>query len=221
MPACCIFHSTPGEIMCTPVNKKPSATENANHNPDDERFLRQFFTNYCNRRSRLVKDDSDETLLSIERFVTVCIASEQAGYRIATKKPSGSVFIPTLLGKTYFHRLNEFISRRDPNCFYCSPVELFFSACKQLDLFSHRFVVPAAINAQGVTDAELFNRLIQKIREGGRTPQYRNKVAKDHSRMFAKFTKLVNYVDALFEHVRSRLNQQRRSPGFAGEAVEV
>lgn len=48
--------------MCTPVNKKPSATENANHVPDDERFLRQFFTNYCNRRSRLVKDDSEDTL---------------------------------------------------------------------------------------------------------------------------------------------------------------
>lgn len=191
--------------MCTPSNKKTAATENTTHDSNDERFLRQFFTNYCNRRSRLVKDDSEDTLLSIERFVTVCIASEQAGYRIATKKPSGVVFTPLLLGNTYFHRLNEFISRRDPNCFYCSPVELFFTACKELNLFSHRFVMPTAINAYGVTDAELFNRLIQKIREGGRMPQYRNKLAKEYSRMFGKFFKLVNYTDALFEHVRSRL----------------
>lgn len=61
------------------------------------------------------------------------------------------------------------------------------------------------VNTQGQSDAELFNRLIAGIREKGNTPEYRKKLAQESARLFDQFCGLVEYVDALFEHVRSRL----------------
>ena len=157
-------------------------------------------------------------LIAIERFVTDSIASEQPGYRIVQRKFGGIEF-STSLSKSYFHLLNYFLSKFAKDGYYSASLDIFFSACNELNLIGHEFVVPSAINAQGVTDAELFNRLINKIREKGRTPQYRKKIAKDNYRPFGKFLSLANYADALFEHVRSRLMVIRLDLKYRHESV--
>lgn len=187
--------------------------------PTDESLLSQFFTAYRKKQSFSGTHNEDVVTLFIERFVADIIASNLPGFRSTTRRPEQTRDIATPLGRAYFHQINSYLDRYSMNGFFRPPVTLFFSACKELHLIGHRFIGPVVMNAQGVTDAELFNQLIDRIRKNGRTPEYRKKVAKDNYRDFRKFRGLVNYVDALFEHVRSRLIVIRLDLRYRHESV--
>ena len=189
-----------------PIEKSdnPALVEKLASPLTDEAQLFKLFIDYRNTQTFRGTNDTDYRLIFIERFVADCITSHQPGYLIVNKAPGKTEFKGRALARSYFHQLNRYLDRFSKDCFFSPPVELFFSACQALSLIGHQFIGPEEINAQGVTDAELFNRLINKIREMGRTSQYRKRMAKDNRRAFRKFLGLVNYVDALFEHVRSR-----------------
>ena len=192
--------------MCIRVNDQSLVRECNSQEAEDKSRLSQFFNKYRSKRNpRKGWNITEDRLIAIERFVTDAIALNRPGYLKVCNKSGRLEFVGALFSKSYFHQLNGYLLVYSKDCFYSPQVELFFSACRELNLLGHEFVVPVAVNAQGVTDAELFNRLIDKIREKGRAPQYRNKVAQDRYRAFDRFYKNVNYVDALFEHVRSRL----------------
>jgi hypothetical protein len=172
---------------------------------EEKQQLQQFYAKYRNNKPDLIqRTPSEEALISIEQFVADCLASQKPGFRITTRH--GQVqFNETVLSRGYFHRLNSFNSRYNKTGDYSPPVKLFFSVCQELQLIGHEFILPRALNAQCVSDAELFNALISRIREKGSTLPYRKQVAQEGYRAFRRFEGLVDYVDALFEHVRSRL----------------
>lgn len=191
--------------MGIPAIAQHDATEQDQQELVDNHLLSQFFTRYRNNKPVLIQTNaSDEVLVAVERFVSDCIASKLPGYRTVTRH--GQVtFIDSTLSRCYFHRINSYQSRYIKSCFYSPPVELFFSVCQNLSLCNHQFIAPKVVNAQGESDAELFNRLIAGIREKGRSLEYRKKIAQDSYRAFSRFRGLVDYADALFGHVRSRL----------------
>ena len=164
-----------------------------------------FFVAYCKQPRIINPDGKYNTLIAIERFVEDCITFDRAGYRITRMKSGEVEFKGTPFGRSHFEQLNDYLSRFSKEVFYSHPVDLFFSVCKALNLIGHNFLAPGTRNAQGISDAELFNDLIAKIRDTGRSPSFRKRVAKDSYRAFRRFHNLVSYVDALFEHVRSRL----------------
>ena len=181
------------------------ATRTDSGEPTYESRLSQFFVAYCKQPRIINADGKYNTLVAIERFVDDCITRDQAGYRITRMKSGKVEFKSTLFGRSHFCQLNDYLSRFSKEVFYSPSVDLFFSACHALNLIGHDFSDPGARNAQGISDAELFNGLIARIRDTGRSPSFRKRVAKDSYRAFRRFHNLVSYVDALFEHVRSRL----------------
>ena len=181
------------------------STRTDSEEPTDEQRLFQFFAAYRKRPCIIKSSYAYDTLIAIERFVEDCITFDQPGYRITRRKSGRIDFDSTPFGRSHFGQLNDYVSRFSSEVFYSPAVDLFFSACQALNLLGHYFSSPGTKNAQGISDAELFNGLIDSIRDAGRSPSFKKRVAKNTYRAFWRFHKLVNYVDALFEHVRSRL----------------
>ena len=184
-------HMLAGQVTCTQSS--------------DESLLYEFFTAYRKKKPIHRNKEENNTLLFIERFVADCIAKPWPGFREVKTRAGRTEFIGTPLSRNYFDHLNRYLGSYSKDCFYSAPVDLFFTASRDLHLLDHQFIGTTVTNAHGITDAELFNRLIDKIREVARTPQYRGRLAKDNHRSYLRFLDLVEYVDALFDHVRSRL----------------
>lgn len=166
------------------------------------KLLFQFLTLYRKRRLAQLWKCADCVESHIELFVSDCMRLDQPAFNKAKK---GNVFVSTPLGKFYFNNISRYIEACALFKAKSPPVKLFYSACKELGLLSHQFTGPSVMTVHGVTDAELLNRLVEKINTEGKKPEYRKKNAQYIAKDFRRFRGLVDYVDSLFENVRSRL----------------
>lgn len=187
----------------------------------DEARLTRFFLQYSKKISKPNTRDADDILIFIERFVTDCIAINEPGHHLIIKRSGRKDFIATKLGRVYFEQINGFLNAYNAGYFYSPNIALFFNVAQELKLLGHRFMSLGDMNDQGVTDAELFNLLIQRIQEKGRTPQHKKKVERNQTLSSKRFISLVNYVDALFEYVRSRLIIIRLDIGYTRASFQA
>jgi hypothetical protein len=198
----------------------PNRLNNQDNLADEQ--LKRFYIRYRNRRTNNAADYQTDLLADIEMFVTDCIATTEPGYTIKHQPPSRVTYIAKILGITYFDHLNRYLDLYNPEYAYSPRIALFFQACKDIGLGKqHRFTAPKAVNRYSEMDAETFNRLIERIRVTGRSPKYRARIAKDLYRSTKRFINLVRYIDALFEHVRSRLIVIRIDLSYCEEEIKA
>lgn len=177
----------------TPTNKAGVVYKN---------LLRQFLTTYRKNRLDELRKNHDCLESHIELFVADCIRLDQPAFYRAKK---GNVFVPTPLGKFYFYSISGYLKAC---CLVHSgspAIELFVAACNEVGVTNCQFSDPAAMTVYGCTEAELLNQLVEKISTKGRAAEYRKMSAQYIEKDFRRFRGLVEYVDSLFDNVRSRL----------------
>lgn len=137
------------------------------------------------------------TLYSIESFVHDVLSSSEAGFVVNKIRPRKWVFSELCLSK-HFYRMADYLSIENPHLLYSEYVEVFLKSCREVGAQTHNFYRPEEIISEGVCSADLFNKLLDEIREKARSPEVRRRRSSriSHANRVAKSN--IQYVDALF-----------------------
>ncbi|CAD6557029.1 inovirus-type Gp2 protein [Paraburkholderia metrosideri] len=115
-------------------------------------------------------DESDFSyLFEIEQMVDRIREYKQPGFRMRSSWFGSIPVEPLTLAKRHYKRLGEFIRGYSSNRFYAPRIKAFYDACRVIGILDDRYLVPRAPNeyygSTGKLYAEIFNELIEKIRE--------------------------------------------------------
>lgn len=103
----------------------------------------------------------------------------------------------------YFNHLDFCLDSYSEEYVYCPQVRLFFDTCKSLDIHPgwHYFTKPLdpCINASYINCADLFNNLIDRIRQLHGTNEYRKKLHNFNKNMLKRKSRVLMWEKDLFE----------------------
>ena len=94
---------------------------------------------------------------------------------------------------------------RNPIIGYSAKVAVFFKACQEADLIGRTYLEPHQYYADGVLAADLYNQVIERIRQDTRTEEFQKKCYREKERYTRNLKNYTAYADYLFDEVRSRL----------------
>jgi len=181
--------------------------ESLRHSSPADPRLRYYFAKYEQKRRKLGSGETDQetTFLAIERFVAEAIADCQPGFQTRLGRQGQQEFLQSPIAQRHYRRMNEYLSRYKPEVFYSPLLDLFYESCRELGILGYWFDTPRALDPLAPTYVEKFNKLLELIREKGSTRQFKKTMSDSFGKRFARFVGLADYVDALFDCVRSRL----------------
>ncbi|WP_319243981.1 inovirus-type Gp2 protein [uncultured Propionivibrio sp.] len=190
----------------TPI-ASDSVAESLPHSSTADPRLRYFFEKYEQTRKKygIAESDQETTFLAIERFVADVIADHQPGIQIREGRHGKLEFLQSPIAKRYYRSMNEYLARYQPGVFYSPLLDLFYESCRELGILAYRFDPLMSIDPFVLMYVDKFNQLLERIREKGSTREFKKKLSSNFGKRFGKFLGLVEYVDALFDRVRSRL----------------
>lgn len=166
--------------------------------------LRKFFRDSSQRNTIHNLDTTQIYCSSINDFVNHCVRTEQPGFQCLHDKPMRLRYRNLPLANLHFDRMNAYLDLYDENCSYSPNVDLFFSVCRKLGLFHSRFTGRHHLNHTTMTDADRFNELVMRVRDEALSLNHQKRLQKLAIRRENRFLDLVDYVDALFKHGKSK-----------------
>jgi len=94
---------------------------------------------------------------------------------------------------------------RNPDIGYSVRATVFLKACVDCDLIGRTYLEPHQYYADGALAADLYNQLIERIRQDTRTTEFQKKLYREKERYTRNLKHYTAYTDHLFDAVRSRL----------------
>jgi len=94
---------------------------------------------------------------------------------------------------------------RNPNIGYSAQVTVFLKACQECDLIGGMYLEPHESYTDGVLAADLYNQVIERIRQETKTKEFQKKLYREKERYTRNLKNFTAYTDHLFDEVRSRL----------------
>lgn len=191
-----------------PLIASDGAAKSPHHSSAVDPRLRYFFEKYEQTRKKygIAENDQETTFLAIERFVAEVLADHQPGIQIREGRYGKLEFRQSPIAKRYYRSMNEYLSRYLPGVFYSPLLDLFYESCRKVGILAYRFdPLMRPSDSLALVYVDKFNQLLERIREKGSTRQFKKKLSNNFGKRFEKFVDLVEYVEALFDRVRSRL----------------
>ena len=145
-------------------------------------------------------------VFEIEIFVSMVLSSKLPGFKVNKKRYIGTgvgidrqevVMLP--LAQKYFGQVIGMFSALSPEYRYNPHVELFQDSIVQLGLEWEYLNTPRAISSRtGKEEYQLFNDLIDRIREGSKSREFRVKFKRIKELASRNFASAVIYINNLF-----------------------
>lgn len=126
-------------------------------------------------------DESDFSyLFEIEKMVDRIREYKQPGFRMRASWFGSIPVEPLTLAKRHYKRLGDFIRQYSSERFYTPRIRAFYDACKAIGILDDRYFVSREPNEYyGLTGklyAEIFNELIERIRETCQSRGFKEKL---------------------------------------------
>lgn len=140
------------------------------------------------------------SLWSIHQFVATVLKSNDAAFKVERKgvhvrlEPSSKLKL-----HRYFNVIKTSFGLVPEGTRFYGFVGLFFESCDELDIEYGLLLSPMQSYSDKKIAAEIFNDLLEKIRELAKSSKYKKTVKDLKYRTNRNFRSMRNYVDALFE----------------------
>lgn len=143
-------------------------------------------------------------LLKIEELVTLVLTIDQPAFRIEER--NGLSYLNRLPLARYFSIARSLADSNSPDYKYSSNVQLYFECWTALGLCNEGFFNPSQHSSKaGKKQFELFNDLLDAIREMAKDPKFKKAAARGEENCQRNYDGSVDYIDALFDRVKTRL----------------
>lgn len=140
-------------------------------------------------------------LIIIEDFITDAVKHNDLAYKKELLSKSQLMIENRDLSR-YFNHLDFCLDSYSIECVYCPLVQLFFDACKSLDIYPgwHYFTKPLdpCINTSYVNCADLFNKLIDRVRQLHGSRNYRKKLHNFNKHVLKRTARVLTWEQDLF-----------------------
>lgn len=139
-----------------------------------------------------------ESFWMIHDFVSKVLKSKDAAFKVV--REAGRVkAVPSSPLSRYFKVINSFLGLVPEGTRFYGLVGLFFDSCAELQIEYKSLLKPVPPGSDEKIGAEIFNDLLEKIRELAKSSKYKKTVKDLKYRTNRNFRSMKNYVDALFE----------------------
>ncbi len=124
----------------------------------------------------VIKKDFENHRPAVERFVHKVVGSSSLGYGIKPNAKGLLAVKELTLGRQYFPLLKAYCQSFIPGYYFSPHVELFFQCCRHLGVGDWASLKPNEKLSSGLFVAEMFNCLLDELRKGVASDQFKRKL---------------------------------------------